>query len=183
MTRKALFGIICGLVLAAVSLSSCAPAGYISKEAEFNNAWVGKTHQEIVAAYGAPTREVTDGKDGTILVYEEFSTSVYGPAYPYRHYPWGGWYGHDVYTRTNRDYADFFINGALGQDVLDDNCLVLLPLAPEPGVGLLVQFQAPRQAKPDQCAAARLEVQAVPGGGGMDRRNGNLPGVPVRDVP
>ncbi|MCR5549141.1 MAG: hypothetical protein K6F25_10380 [Bacteroidales bacterium] len=111
MTRKALFGIICGLVLAAVSLSSCAPAGYISKEAEFNNAWVGKTHQEIVAAYGAPTREVTDGKDGTILVYEEFSTSVYGPAYPYRHYPWGGWYGHDVYTRTNRDYADFFING------------------------------------------------------------------------
>ena len=72
---------------------------------------MGKTHQEIVAAYGAPTREVTDGKDGTILVYEEFSTSVYGPAYPYRHYPWGGWYGHDVYTRTNRDYADFFING------------------------------------------------------------------------
>jgi len=110
MTRKALFGIICGLVLAAVSLSSCAPAGYISKEAEFNNAWVGRTHQEIVATYGAPTREVTDGKGGNILVYEEFSTSVYGPSYPYHHYPWGGWYGHDVYTRTNRDYADFFIN-------------------------------------------------------------------------
>jgi hypothetical protein len=32
--------------------------------------WVGRTEAQVVAAWGAPTRTASDGKDGTILVYD-----------------------------------------------------------------------------------------------------------------
>jgi len=42
-----------------------------------------------------------------------------------------------------------------------------LALAMEPGIGLLVEFKAPINAKPDYYIATGLEVEAVSGGGGM----------------
>jgi hypothetical protein len=36
--------------------------------------WTGRTHADIVRHFGAPTREVSDGADGLILVYEEVTT-------------------------------------------------------------------------------------------------------------
>jgi hypothetical protein len=37
--------------------------------------WVGRSHADIVRNFGAPTREVSDGADGVILVYESFYTT------------------------------------------------------------------------------------------------------------
>ena len=33
--------------------------------------WVGRSHADIVRSFGAPSREVSDGANGMILVYEE----------------------------------------------------------------------------------------------------------------
>ena len=38
--------------------------------------WVGKSYSEIVRHFGAPDRVEFDGKDGSILVYEDFTTTT-----------------------------------------------------------------------------------------------------------
>lgn len=101
------FGIF-GLITALFALSSCATAKYVSVEDDMNNEWVGRRHSEIVREFGAPDRETSDGKNGTILVYESITRS-------YRtdedtHF---GYFDPD-YTTTiseNRSYIHFFIEG------------------------------------------------------------------------
>ena len=101
------FGIF-GLLTALLALSSCATAKYVSIENDMNNEWVGKRHYDIVTEFGAPDRETSDGKNGTILVYETITRS-------YRtdedtHF---GYFDPD-YTTTiseNRSYIHFFIEG------------------------------------------------------------------------
>ena len=44
---------------------------YVSAEAQYNEEWRGRSHAEIVLAFGAPDREVSDGSNGCILVYEK----------------------------------------------------------------------------------------------------------------
>ena len=67
---------IVATVLAA--MTSCGSARRYEQlptvEEEMTLRWAGKEYSDIVQSYGAPDRIVTDGKDGSILVYETFST-------------------------------------------------------------------------------------------------------------
>ena len=49
---------------------------YISAETQYNEEWRGRSHADIVLAFGAPDREVSDGADGYILVYEKITQDV-----------------------------------------------------------------------------------------------------------
>lgn len=91
-------------------MTSCGTSKYIpTEEEELTQNWAGKEYSDIVQSYGAPDRVETDGKDGSILVYEEFATvinrqtdsreTVFGPSV--------------TTTITNRDrkyFTNFFLN-------------------------------------------------------------------------
>ena len=57
-------------------LSSCSIMKFHSVEEEYNKVWVGKSYSDIVMHFGAPDRVEFDGKDGSILVYEDFTTTT-----------------------------------------------------------------------------------------------------------
>ena len=63
------------LMTAAMMLCSCATVKYIPMEEEYNREWINRSYSEIVMEYGAPDRVEYDGKDGSILVYEKFTTT------------------------------------------------------------------------------------------------------------
>ena len=65
--------------------------------------------------------------------------------------------------------------------MMDDHS-VFLALPPQAGVGLLVKFQAPVQAEPDDGTPSVLEVQAMSGGGGLRHGDWNSAFVPVGHV-
>ena len=65
----------------------------------YNSTYRGQTHSQIVMDFGAPNREVSDGGDGIILVYEDVSTSSYVYS--------TGYVDHDV----NVSYIQFFLDG------------------------------------------------------------------------
>ena len=66
-------------VFAATGCSSLTNLGspYVSGTQYYNSTYRGLTHAQIVQEYGAPDREVSDGADGYILVYETFHSSSY----------------------------------------------------------------------------------------------------------
>ena len=66
--------------------------------------------------------------------------------------------------------------------MVDDDRFGLLPLSPETGVGLLIQFQRPRHRVPDDGAAAGLEVQTVTCGRRLYQGDRDFALVPVGDV-
>lgn len=66
----------------------------------YNSTYRGQTHSQIVREFGAPDREVSDGADGYILVYETVSTSSRVDSM--------GYVDHDV----NVSYLQFFIDGS-----------------------------------------------------------------------
>ncbi|MBR5255734.1 MAG: hypothetical protein IKV62_03040 [Bacteroidales bacterium] len=102
------FYLITAAMLAA--MTSCGTAKYIpTEEEELTQTWAGKEYSDIVQSYGAPDRVETDGKDGSIMVYEEFANvlesqtntrdTIFGPSVST--------------TVTNRDkklYTNFFLN-------------------------------------------------------------------------
>lgn len=105
--------------IAACGICSCSMTEMVSIEPAANAMWVGKSHADIIKAYGAPDREVSDGQKGVILVYENTTTTVNtyqtGPSY----YGLYGFYYHvmdpfpnDVITEaeTKTDYAHFYID-------------------------------------------------------------------------
>ncbi|MBQ1707989.1 MAG: hypothetical protein II435_06835 [Bacteroidales bacterium] len=64
------------LILAVLlAATSCSTTRYVSSEPSLKAEWVGRSHADIVRNFGAPTREVSDGADGVILVYESFYTT------------------------------------------------------------------------------------------------------------
>ena len=63
-----------------------------------------------------------------------------------------------------------------------DSDHIRLPLPPESGISLLVQFQTPCQPEPDEDVSTLLDVQAMSGRCRMDQSNWNVPGIPVFDV-
>ena len=67
---------IVATVLAA--MTSCGASRRYEKlptvEEELTQRWAGKEYSDIVQSYGAPDRIASDGKDGSILVYENVST-------------------------------------------------------------------------------------------------------------
>lgn len=62
------------LMTTAILTCSCATVKYIPMEEEYNREWKNRSYSEIVMEYGAPDRVEYDGKDGSILVYEKFTT-------------------------------------------------------------------------------------------------------------
>ena len=94
-------------ILAAVlMLSSCSVYrnlldGDIPSGTEYyNTTYRGQTHSQIVREFGAPDREVSDGADGYILVYEKVSTTSRVDSM--------GYVDHDV----NVSYVQFFFDGS-----------------------------------------------------------------------
>lgn len=75
MRRIVVFCIV-ATVLAA--MTSCGASRRYEKlptvEEELTQRWAGKEYSDIVQAHGAPDRIAPDGKDGSILVYENVST-------------------------------------------------------------------------------------------------------------
>lgn len=65
--------------------------------------------------------------------------------------------------------------------MMDGHCLSL-SLSPKTDVGLLVQFESPRQAVPNQDVTTGLDVQTVTCGCGMDQRYRKLSCVPQLDI-
>lgn len=110
------------LCLAAVPVlfASCSVPQYVSAQADYNAYWSGRSYADIIKAYGAPSRETSDGSDGAILIYErsmvETTTSSdypmygYGPYFGYRGW-WGG-FGPTIRTTTatTNDYVHFYVN-------------------------------------------------------------------------
>ena len=64
------------ILIAAVLVSavSCTAPRLVSNLPTLQEEWIGRTHSDIVRAFGAPSRECSDGADGYILIYESFRT-------------------------------------------------------------------------------------------------------------
>ena len=74
-----------------------------------------------------------------------------------------------IFTGQCRQYI--LIHCVLRDDVVDGYGLDL-SLPPKTRIGLLVQFETPRQAIPDQDVSTRLDVQAVTSGCGVNGLHG-----------
>lgn len=92
------------LVVASVfAMTGCASYNnvsrtYVSGTDYYNSTYRGHTHGQIVKEYGAPDREVSDGEDGYILVYETYHTSS--------HVDGMGYVDHSV----RKSYIQFFMD-------------------------------------------------------------------------
>ena len=91
------------LVAAAFALTGCSSynnlsRSYVSGTEYYNSTYRGLTHGQIVSEYGAPDREVSDGADGYILVYETYHTSS--------HVDYMGFVDHSV----RKSYIQFFMD-------------------------------------------------------------------------
>ena len=95
------------LFVLCLALSSCGSIrqALVSMEEEYNRTWSGKSHSEIVQTFGAPDRVMSDGKDGSILVYER--TELFSSSYVYPLVP--GPVGPSV--STEKYYTHFFLTG------------------------------------------------------------------------
>ncbi|MBP5567068.1 MAG: hypothetical protein J6X57_06270 [Bacteroidales bacterium] len=67
------------LLITGCATYNAANNGQIASGTEYyNSLYQGQSHEQIVKDFGAPDREVSDGADGYILVYEKYySTSRY----------------------------------------------------------------------------------------------------------
>ena len=88
-------------------LDSCSLIKTVPLEEEYNRVWIGKTYSDIVTAFGAPDRVEYDGRDGDILIYEDFTTTKYTDVDT--HF---GNFDPDYTTkvRTEKKYIHFFVN-------------------------------------------------------------------------
>ena len=61
--------------LTLLCMTSCYTFTYttVDPTLELQEAWVGKTYNEIVRTYGAPNRTTPDGTGGSILIYEKIT--------------------------------------------------------------------------------------------------------------
>ena len=64
------------LLLTLLSAVSCSTPRYVFSEPYLQDQWIGSSHAEIVREFGAPNREISDGADGLILVYEYFTKTA-----------------------------------------------------------------------------------------------------------
>lgn len=96
------------LVIACGMFTSCRTYYSVSKASDYTNAYVGKTHNDIVYALGAPDRQTSDGSGGTILIYEDFTTQSVATAHNVNYYT--GTYTPGATSTTHTDYAHFYIN-------------------------------------------------------------------------
>ena len=93
------------LLLTAVS---CRTWYTVSLQPKLSNDFVGKSHNYIVSAMGAPSRTVSDGNGGQILIYEK--TSALSQAVATNVDIFNGTYTPGTYTTTNTDYVQFYVD-------------------------------------------------------------------------
>lgn len=111
-----LFSRIAVLMIASFFLMSCGISKtYVtSMESEYTNMFVGKSHNQIVSSLGAPDRQTSDGAGGTILIYEQVTTTSNSVAtannvnYFTRTYTPGV----QTNTTTNTSFVHIYINNA-----------------------------------------------------------------------
>lgn len=100
------------LVASVVGACACSTTRYVSAQEDIESVWKGKTYAEIVQVNGAPDREMSDGADGVILVYENVKTfsDTYGytPGY-YWYGPWSHTNTYSTEIRNEIDYIHFFV--------------------------------------------------------------------------
>ena len=85
------------LLLALLSAVSCSTPRYVSSEPYLQDQWIGSSHAEIIREFGAPNREISDGADGQILVYENFPTTATV-------------YGYSATIEKNRSFKEFYLD-------------------------------------------------------------------------
>ena len=73
---------------------------------------------------------------------------------------------------------DPFIDGDFCNDVVNNDSVVL-SLPPQSGVRLLIQFEGPGKAEPDERGTTVLQVESVPGRSRVDQANRKLALVPA----
>lgn len=70
---------IATIVVVSCLLTSCSKTymtyRQVSMLSDYTNMFVGKSHNDIVSALGAPDRQAPDGAGGSILIYEETTTT------------------------------------------------------------------------------------------------------------
>ncbi len=83
---------------------------------ELTERYVGKTGKEIIRMMGPPTRETTDGGDGTILIYEAITGSTTRVTYT----------EYDTYYNTTQkpdEYSWFYLDSKGVCTYVKTNCL------------------------------------------------------------
>ena len=94
------------LLTAILTAVSCSTPRYVSSQPDMQGQWIDRSHAEIIREFGAPTRELSDGADGKILVYERFETTSHTSEFM-------GSYSTTV--ENNRIYKEFYLGA-------DDYC-------------------------------------------------------------
>lgn len=96
------------LLIASSMFTSCRTYYSVSKASDYTNAYVGKTHNELILQLGAPDREVADGGGGKVLIYEKHSSNTVATAYNVNYY--NNTYTPGARTTTNTSYVHLFID-------------------------------------------------------------------------
>lgn len=105
------------LTICSISLTSCftatvaAVAAAQNKEVSVDtSAWIGKNRHAIMLSYGVPDREVSDGANGTVLVYEDVTRQRKSTTEENTHF---GMFDTDYETSVSstryRKFAEFFL--------------------------------------------------------------------------
>lgn len=74
---RRIFG-FCIVAAVLAAMTSCGTARRLeqlpTEEEELTQRWAGKEYSDIVQEYGEPDHVTSDGKDGSLLIYEDFAT-------------------------------------------------------------------------------------------------------------
>lgn len=73
---KRLLIIIIGIMICSCLTSCYTTQSVLLSSQELKEQYIGKTEKEIIQMMGPPTRETTDGGDGSILIYESNAGST-----------------------------------------------------------------------------------------------------------
>jgi hypothetical protein len=70
------------LIIGLCLFYSCATTYKVRYSQENLDSYIGKTHQELVETFGAPSSQASDGADGYVLAFDESKTLFkYSPRY------------------------------------------------------------------------------------------------------
>lgn len=66
------------LFFATLCLSSCYTTRLAIDDSQYNDQYIGCTYASIIDEFGPPSRTTPDGKNGTILIYEDIAINSDG---------------------------------------------------------------------------------------------------------
>ena len=120
--------IIVGFIICAWMTSCYTTQNVLLSSQELKEYYVGKTKQQLIQMMGPPTRETTDGGDGTILVYEKNGGSTTKATY--NEYLNTTYYNS---TQNPNNYAWFYLDSKGVCTHVKTNCLTKRARAYNPG--------------------------------------------------